>query len=426
MGLFDTLAGLLGTQEEGWEDRLKPSIKMTSPNGDEFEAAWTGDSRSFTKKLGVWAYPGIRGSRIQDLEAGGDVYSIGVHFVGKDNDLEAIRFFSAAKQSGEWAINHPNLDTLVLYFSKVDHENNPINKGNISTLKVEMLESIEDAVFISTAQLSNDIAASGLLVDISSALQFENNAVQDTFNKIATVSNTVKKVIRQLENLQIIPPKAFALISGINSTIDNTPIDSSNLSAQIQEFTSLFSSDSTTSEQANAIYVEFINAIPGPTTSEPTDETRNESVIQELFLVAAMNGLVNSQLIGGTLSRRQAIDNAELLKSTFSQITETLDANQVLFQDNFIDKQYFSQSESFNNSLLLISLGVRYSLNTAFDLAVERRFTTTKERSPVEITVTEYGTLGDDDSNLDFFLETNRLMGNSIRLVPVGTELVIY
>lgn len=425
MGIFNTLAGILGIEEEGWEDRLKPSIKMTSPDGDQFEAAWTGDSRSFQKKLGLWNYPGIKGTRIQDLDVNGDAYTIGVHFVGKDNDLEARRFFLSAKQNGKWSINHPNLDTLVLYISSVNQENDPIGKGNISSFKVEFLEPIDEAIFISTSQLSNDIKATGLLADISAASQFASNVVQDSFSKIAAVSNGVKKGVRAIENLQIIPASATALITGINATIENTPIDLSNLSSQIQEFTALIGGSEST-ESATANYVEFLNAIPAPTSSEPTDESKNESAVQELWLTAGLNGIAQAQSIGGTVSRSQAIDNANLQKSMFDQVTDTLDINQTTFENSPIEKQYFSQSESYIDTLLLVALGVRFSLTTGFDLAVERRFITARERSPVEITVTEYGTLGENDSNLDLFLESNGLMGKSIRLVPIGTELVIY
>jgi hypothetical protein len=63
---------------------------------------------------------------------------------------------------------------------------------------------------------------------------------------------------------------------------------------------------------------------------------------------------------------------------------------------------------------------------TSFDLKTEKRFTLEKERSPVEITITEYGEFGENDENLELFINSNNLKADEIYLLPAGKEIVVY
>lgn len=67
-----------------------------------------------------------------------------------------------------------------------------------------------------------------------------------------------------------------------------------------------------------------------------------------------------------------------------------------------------------------------YLLRSVFDLSVEKRFKLEKRRAPIEITISEYGSLGDDDSNFQLFIDSNGLKGNDILILPEGREVVVY
>lgn len=91
-----------------------------------------------------------------------------------------------------------------------------------------------------------------------------------------------------------------------------------------------------------------------------------------------------------------------------------------------IDQQYFAAAQSYTSLVNLYTLALQYLISQFFNLKAEKRFTLKTPRSPLEITVTEYGSLGDNDIFYNLFIESNKLSGNDILLLPAGREVVIY
>ncbi len=87
-----------------------------------------------------------------------------------------------------------------------------------------------------------------------------------------------------------------------------------------------------------------------------------------------------------------------------------------------IDKQFISQSGSYTNVQNTFALTMKYLISQFFNLKTEKRFTLKKERSPLEITVTEYG----DIESYDLFISSNNLTGDEVLLIPAGKEVVVY
>ncbi len=50
-----------------YRDRLRPDIQLISPEGTIFIALWSGNDRSQDKKVGIFDYPLVDGSTVQDL-----------------------------------------------------------------------------------------------------------------------------------------------------------------------------------------------------------------------------------------------------------------------------------------------------------------------------------------------------------------------
>lgn len=91
-----------------------------------------------------------------------------------------------------------------------------------------------------------------------------------------------------------------------------------------------------------------------------------------------------------------------------------------------IDKQYIANSLNYTSLQNTFSLTMQYLLSQFFNLKTEKRFTLKNPRSPLEITVTEYGDLGENESNYQLFLDSNQLTGNEVLILPAGKEVVIY
>lgn len=91
-----------------------------------------------------------------------------------------------------------------------------------------------------------------------------------------------------------------------------------------------------------------------------------------------------------------------------------------------IDKQYFSQTATYTSIVNLYTIAMQLLLSQFYNLKTEKRITLKTPRSPIEITVTEYGSLGIDDFYYNLFLTSNNLTGSEILLLPAGKEVVIY
>ena len=113
-------------------------------------------------------------------------------------------------------------------------------------------------------------------------------------------------------------------------------------------------------------------------------------------------------------------------KEHFDEITARLDAVQDDFKDSPIETQYFSQSSSYASAAKMIGNTVRFLLIQAYDLAIEKRFTLDVPKAPIQIVIEEYGSLGENDVNLDLFISANGLKGDDILYLPAGREVLTY
>lgn len=87
-----------------------------------------------------------------------------------------------------------------------------------------------------------------------------------------------------------------------------------------------------------------------------------------------------------------------------------------------IDKQYFANSQNYTSVVNVYTLTMQYLISQFFNLATEKRFTIKNKRSPLEVTVTEYGSA----DFYDLFIESNELTADEILILNPGREVVIY
>ena len=124
--------------------------------------------------------------------------------------------------------------------------------------------------------------------------------------------------------------------------------------------------------------------------------------------------------------RGYAVSAMENITDRFNSTTAALDEIQDTFSGLDIDLQYFSESQSYTSLVNLFTLALQYLISQFFNLKVEKRFTLKVPRSPIKLTIDEYGEFGDNDFYYNLFLKSNKLSGNHIVLLPAGFEVVVY
>lgn len=417
-----------------WQDRLRGEIELTSPDGQVFTAKWSGNSRSVEKKLGIFTYPKVDGAIIQDLGLDSIRYPLTISFDGPDNDLESNRFLAAFSARGTWRVVHPAKGVLQLQPIRVSESIEPVESGSLTVFDTEWIRPAAEGAVSTTVQLASSIQDQVGVVEDAALTQLTTVAKQENIDQVNAIKSATEKSLSVYDKtvgtiLELSGELAAAVAAvrrGIAETLDTSPLDLTVLGGQIQSVMRLPSAITGDVLQTIKPFSDFIDQM-SVLPDEVADQTYlNVLSIREIFLAGANSSIARSSTGGIFETRAQALEAADLASLEFQTMTDALDSAQEQFEALRIDQQYFSQSITFVKSAQITSAAVRYLLQASFDLAVEKQIILNLERSPIEITITEYGGLGDNDINYDLFIDSNELKGDEILLLPAGRRVVVY
>lgn len=455
MSIIDDLIDVFLGGPSSWRERLAATIQFVSPEGNEFEGKWRGSPRNTTKKLGVLSFPKIAGDIVQDMDVKSTLYSITFYFDGENNDKEAAAFYQACRENGQWEVIHPVHGFLGLTLVSVAENDNPVESGNITEINTEWIEGIDPVSLKTARELKGIIDGKADDLNISAAQQFADGLLQAS-ETLKGAINTTTNGISNLSDYLLGPlfttvdaldNAANSIQNGIQDTLNATVLQVDSLAGQIQNLIELplFANNQRDRIDTYAAFLAGLaNLLPGESESTVSVTSsslvkRNANLTVELGMNAALVGIakiVNTTAIapadlgaddkGALETRAQAVKLAEDLTDLFNQMIADLEAKQDETSGLDIDDQYYSQSGAFTDAALLIGNAIEYLLTISFQLSIERRFTIDRPRAPIEITITEYGSLGENDANYDLFIRSNELVGKDILLLPRGTEVVIY
>lgn len=417
-----------------WEDRLAPSIKFISPKGRQFSALWRGDNITKTKKLGSFSPPNRKGTIFQDLDVDSTQYPLTFFFNGQDHDVAARLFFETCSEKGKWKIEHPTKGILEVQLVTVILKDQPIKAGNQTEIESQWVEPLKDDQVKSSAELARQIQAQLDKLNQIAAAQLANVSSQDNPSKLQALRNSASSAMSTITNGLAKISAASAEIARVTNDIQRAT--TTNLNNPFIAINSLATqlgiasqapalAVSNVSERASS-YTNVLTAFSTNTTSDPTPEFKNTLAIKEISSISLLGALPIIAISGDFSSRKEAVDFAELMAFLLELIAESLDNDQEVYAENILENQYFSQSESYSDLLFLIALAIEFLLNSLLNLNVEKIFTLDRERTPIDITIDEYGGLGENDINLDLFISTNNLKGEDILLLPAGREVVVY
>ena len=322
----------------------------------------------------------------------------------------------------------------MLQLASVTHKVQPVTSANLTEFETIWFEPIIEDSIISSAELASQIAAQ--LAKLNAAASDQLNAVADqsTAARIQALKNAAESAQRTISRVMFAISELSADVARLTNSIQratttnlaNPLVSLNSLSTQLQiaaQAPALATSN--VQERADA-FIRGISEFVGLSVDVPTPENKNFLAVKESALSALAGGLPLVVSTGELNTRSEALGLAEALANQFDEITNSLDADQKLYSNNLLENQYFSQSQTYTDTLRLFALGIEYLLRTSFDLKVEKRFKLTKSRTPIDITITEYGELGENDINLDLFITSNNLKNTEILLLDAGKEVVVY
>jgi prophage DNA circulation protein len=424
------------------EPRVRGTIQLTSPLGNEYTAKWIGNARSGEKKLGIYNYPLLNGTVVDDFGSDGDVYPLNLIFDGEGYDQVASRFIDSCRnESGRWEIVHPTKGFKGVKLVKWKENDEPVRSKGQLIVETTWIEDLDPSTLKTAAQLAAEAGALLNAFNDVSLTRFVNKAKTGSFGErlgITSVAEAVTtasdKILGPIAAQNAETAKRFEDINrGIQQTLDAAILNPLKLAGQLQATMQLPAEAIADTQARLAAYRDLATEIFGLTDDGTDNESVNRSLTKELSLSGIIGALstiavtsISASGTGSIQTQAQAIETLDEIGLLFSDITNALEADQEKFKDNTLDEQYFAQTETYRSAFALVAASQKYLLEGFFDLKVEKRFVLLTARSPWEITITEYGSPGEDEENYKLFISSNKLKNNEIFILKPGTEVVIY
>ena len=184
-----------------WEDRLRKFVYLP-PNGGRFEAQFDSLSRSGGRKAPVTELPGQDQARVQNLGIMTPRYPVDIYFSGADYDQTADRFWNALDQDGPATMEHPRwgvISVIPLTKSQTEQFVNGVGRAvfSIDFIRVSAEVRAYPRVRTSASDLlsvSSDAAVDQILADMAGV---------DTTGlaEVAAIEGTVTETVAEFTDL---------------------------------------------------------------------------------------------------------------------------------------------------------------------------------------------------------------------------------
>lgn len=430
-----------------WSDRLRPGIKLISPNGVTFSALWIGNERSKEKSLGRFKFPGIAGEYIQDLDFNASAYPLTIYFEGANHDIVSQSFWNECDANGRWTIIHPTKYKQTLQLSKVKENIQPVENGNITVFELEFFESLELYEIISGKQLSTIASVANLAFNAVAIAEFTGAVITES----AAAVQTIKSLGRIIGNDIIASTKSITSglpalrneLTGkqqaLNNSIAGFDLDgiAKNISdlnqAGIQAYEQLVELQGVIMP-LESMFAFIDSQLDGPIDNLPIVNNMrlngdasafNHAIICELAIGGALSS--SAALIGQYefKNRNDAIQAIDRLQTNFNRAINAIETVQGYFDGQLIKNQYVGYLRTYNNMREVFANSVKAILERIVSLPITKTYTLESQSSPFVEFAKTY-TTGDIDALYDQFLTDNNFTGEKILYLPAGSEVVVY
>lgn len=456
MSLLDTIVDVFFNGNEDWETRVKSGLKLTSPTGQEFTSKYIRSTQAKEKNLAMYSKPFVSGSIVRDLGSKGLTYSIPLYFDGKDCDLVANAVLSALDEIGQWEIDHPVFGFYKLQPVSMSLDYNPILKGGIAVIESSWIEPLDETTLKTARQMAGIVDSLSQDLNTSVLSTILNNieyGAQQFRDQSARMVQGIKNVTQFLLSPMAVSLDAVDTVfwSAAGSLDDLELATAFQIEQMVGQMQQLIQAPLFAKKDAferfntyNDLATEIGALLPGnaKSTLQSNDvslSAKNHALIGEMALLAVLSAFgqiaittpvkeIDSETgnLLGYNTRAQVLSFANTVTEAFDTLTDQLDTVQANTADNIYSEQYFSQSESYKDSYVLVYAIVEYLLSVSYKMSKEKRFRLPRPMTPLEVAVTQYKSFGEQDYYIDLFIASNNLEGDDLLLLSEGREVVIY
>lgn len=424
-------------------ERIRDGLQLISPNGEQFDAKWRKDPRSVSKKLGIFNYPGVTGTVVQDLGSDSFGWPLTFYVDGPNHDIISERLMNAMRdQDGQWRVVHPVYGARGLQLVKIDEQIDRVESELVTRFDSEWIEPIDPNTLQTAAELQGAIGVRADLLAISAADQFAlDMAAAGALNEFSIISainkvnNAVNSVLGPISDLNAeVADQMNQIQRGLQDTLSAAVFQPLVIAGQLQALVETPLKALNDIKSRLTAYANFADEIfsiqPANDGSGVTPQGKNTALIQQIALTSTISA--NAQIaatspnLGGNISQSEALTSAQTIDDQFLAIVNNLDESQEIFADADIDEQHFSQTKSHYDSMQLTASALEYLFVNSFDLKKERRFNLKKPWATSALAIIEYDGPGENDENIELFMSSNKLEGVEHIYLPEGKEVLVY
>lgn len=408
-----------------WTDRIQEAAYTSPKSGTRITFDFEDVSVSFDKKTSAYEFPDAEGTYIQDLGPTGRRYPIRAIFWGTDYDLQADIFETVLREQGVGRLEHPKYGSVdVVPFGAITRRDD---------LKTAANQAIFELTFWETTGIVYPTTQTDPAEAVRAAVDAYNAAAADNFaeqTSLGTVSEqvTFKSTITALLNDAIEGLKSIANASSdtsstfsdisdsINNGIDVLITEPRTMAAQMVLLIQSAAKSAIDVQTRVIAYRDQIDAIlngPEPTTANGGE---NAFIGSALYAATYTTGSIVSAVNAQFETKTDALTAAEEILLQFEEVNAWREAG-------FETIGEVDTGEAYQKLQAAAALTAGYLVSLSFSLKQERRFTLTRNRTPLDLAAELYG---ETDSALDFFISSNDLSGSEILEIQRGREIVYY
>lgn len=411
----------------GWKFDITKELQIFMGDGETYSPEWLNATIKTSYNVSTFEFPEVEGTLVQRQKRKGEIYDIEFYFQGDDNIQVAERFRRSAEDPRHWHIRHPFYgDLRVQPVSGLSFDNTKYNVTKITGAVQETItgifprgldnpqdeiQGIAEEILVFGSESYNNAVKSPQPTDISNA-SGSVDSLNESTKKIITdnkdsadFQNLVK---RSKQDVSKMSSDALQAMLSVQNVIMFPARANSSVTARIGLLSEQF--DRTSNAIRNADYIL-------PMAERSYYEVFGGTLISASLLAASTPN-------EGDFTTSSGVENVTArIVSMWN--TYLLDLDNLQFYDPASVESYLPDAENIAAIDNMLSL----TLSSLFDIALEARsefsILLDKDSNAVILTNKYYG-LDADDSNLDFFLETNSIGLNEMLLIKKGRKILYY
>ena len=397
-------------------DRLR-LCRYTSPSGHTFEAQFDDLSREGGKKSAVHELPQQDAAIVQDLGSAATKFVMRLYFSGSEYDVKADEFYAALAEKGPGLLAHPRWGDISVLATTYSQTEGFVEGMGQAVFEVSFVFAPGTISVSSTSITGPAVAAMAKVArasaQVSAVASYQDPTLRDmlaTKDRITkTLRGAKKSLIKLTGSIKEFSQKINAEIATIEADIDYLVTAPAEPTAALESVLSAAASAPLKIIDKVSTYGTMIAEAVGPIAS------RAEASMLIFIFQCLSTSASESATTGDFSSRSEAVAAQDAL-------TSAAEAARLAIENAERQAGISAYPETMEAQAAAAAAAAAYLLETSFSLRIERRRVIDGAATPLELVYRFYGTL----DRIEEFEKQNDLSGDSLLIVPAGTEVRYY